>query len=62
MWAKDDEVRGLLKELGRSLRNGLETKAPADETMMLFLKKCGPVPTREFSRFDSADEGVAGFQ
>lgn len=27
MWAKDDEVRGLLKDLGRSLRNGLDASA-----------------------------------
>jgi DUF438 domain-containing protein len=40
MWAKDDEVRGLLKELGRLLRNGLdaagqvEAVAAAVESMM----------------------------
>jgi DUF438 domain-containing protein len=30
MWAKDDEVRGLLKELGRALRNGLDATAVAE--------------------------------
>jgi DUF438 domain-containing protein len=30
MWAKDDEVRGLLKELGRALRNGLDATAIAE--------------------------------
>jgi DUF438 domain-containing protein len=30
MWAKDDEIRGLLKELGRSLRNGLDATSAAE--------------------------------
>ena len=33
MWAKDDEVRGFLKELGRALRNGEDGTAPAERAL-----------------------------
>jgi DUF438 domain-containing protein len=33
MWAKDDEVRGFLKDLGRALRNGEAAAAPAEKAL-----------------------------